>query len=140
TSKLKSLNAEVLSGVPAVHEALGTPSPNNCRFCSYRPACSAYRKTRGHGDQTNRWPTDAFGTVWDINTLQNCRINLRVFGDGAEQHTFRSLSSMRHPALEMIQRGDHVGIFNARVSQNRVEFSEGPLTVLYKLIAPTHPE
>jgi len=139
---LKSLNADITSALPSLYESLGTPSPQNCRFCSYRPVCPAYRKTRERGKPQNGWPGDAFGMVWDINLLNDGRVNLRVSSDGGEKHTFRALSSLllRHPAIQAIRRGDYVGIFNARVSGDRAEFFEGPLTVLYKLIGPIHSE
>jgi hypothetical protein len=136
---LRSLNSRICTEAASVYEALATPSPQNCRFCSYRPTCPKYREARERGGQTNGWPADAFGKVWDINVLQNGRVNLRVAGGKGEKRTFRSLSplSKRHPALQAIQRGDEVGIFNARVSTNRAEFSEGTLTVLYKFAGTT---
>jgi hypothetical protein len=134
---LKSLNSLIAAGGPSIYEALGTPSPQNCRFCSYRPGCPAYRKAHSRDRQADGWPVDAFGKVWDINVLRDGGVNLRTSGARGEQLTFRALSSVsqRHPALQSIQRGDHVGIFNARPSSNRVEFAEGPLTVLYKIPA-----
>ena len=136
---LKFLNSRICTEATSVYEVFASPSPQNCRFCSYRPACPKYRKAREIGDQTDGWPADAFGKVWDINVLQDGRVNLRVADAKGEQCTFRSLSplSKRHPALQAIQRGDEVGIFNARVSTNRAEFSEGTLTVLYKFAGST---
>jgi hypothetical protein len=135
---LKSLNDRISSKLTSVHEALATPSPQNCRFCSYRPACTEYRRARKHSGQSIGWPMDAFGQVWDINVLRDGRLNLRVTGEGGGKYTFRALSSRpeRNPALQMIQRGDQVGIFNARREGNGAEFSEGKQTVLYKLRAP----
>jgi PD-(D/E)XK nuclease superfamily len=131
---LKTLNACISNGLPGVYDAFAAPSPQNCRFCSYRPACGAYRKLDKHSGQTKGWPTDAFGQVWDMNVLRDGRINLLVAGDQGEKYVFRALSSpaTRHPALKTIQRGDRVGIFNARVSADRTEFSEGMLTILYR--------
>jgi hypothetical protein len=131
---LKSLNSRISGGAASAYEAFASPSSVNCRFCSYRPACPKYREARERDGQTNGWPADAFGKVWDINILQDSRVNLRVAGGRGEQFTLRALSSIskRHPALQAIQRGDQVGIFNARASSNHAEFSEGALTVLYK--------
>jgi hypothetical protein len=136
-----SVNSLISTGTPAVYEGFATPSPQNCRFCSFRPACPEYRKARKSGEPANGWPIDSFGTVWDINVLHRGDVNLRVAGDSGEKHTFRALSSnsKRHPALQTIQRGDVVGIFNAFVSSNGKEFSEGMQTVLYKLTGPTPP-
>ena len=79
-----------------------------------------------------KWPPDVFGRIWDINILQNGRMNLRIAADGGEQVTLLALSSQQHPALENIQRGHQVGMFNARPSADRLEYSVGPMTILYK--------
>lgn len=127
------LNTRITCNVPELVRTLGSPAPANCSFCPYRPACPAYRQVLQSAVEANRGPSDAFGRVWDINLLRDGRVNLRVAGEQRQEHIFRALSSARHPALETIRRGDHVGIFNARVSSNREEFSEAPSTVLYKL-------
>lgn len=134
TSTLIELNGVISSGSPRVYRQLAFPSPEHCRYCSYRPTCPHYREIASRSDHSGGWPADAFGRVWDINVLRNGSINLRVSGKEGRQYVFRGLSStQRHPALNVIQRGDSVGIFNARASSNRAEFSEGPTTVLYKL-------
>ncbi|MCX6596743.1 MAG: hypothetical protein NTV70_10285, partial [Acidobacteria bacterium] len=133
TTAFHSLNATVLTGDPLTAEALAAPSPNNCRFCSYRPACNAYQKVRHSGGTMTDWPNDAVGIVWDINVLQNSLVNLQVAGATGEQYTFRSLSLERNPALRKIQRGEQVGIFNARINSGGREFSESQLSVLYTL-------
>jgi CRISPR/Cas system-associated exonuclease Cas4 (RecB family) len=134
-STVHSLNASITSGT-TTHATLANPTPQNCAFCPYRPGCRAYRLALARGEQLGQWPPDIFGMVWDINALSDGRVNLRVAGDGGGQHTIRALRSHvgRHPTLQSIQRGDRIGFFNARVSSNRAEFSEGPLATLYKIL------
>ena len=133
TATFASINSLISTGTRSAYEDFATPSPQNCRFCSYRPACPEYRKARKRLEPANGWPIDAFGTVWDINVLRGGEVNLRVTDDSGEKYTFRAMSPKRHPALQAIRRGDVVGIFNAFDSSNGKEFSEGILTVLYKL-------
>lgn len=135
TQTLTSLNASISHQETVGPESFASPSPQNCRFCGYRPVCWRYQEEIGSGVQTDGWPKDAVGRVWDINVLSSSRVNLRVCGEGGTEYTFRALSSLieRNPSLREIQRGDRVGIFNAQTSANRLEFSESVSTVLYKL-------
>lgn len=64
--------------------------------------------------------------------LTNGRMNLRVVTDNSNQVIVHGLSPERHPALKTIQRGDDIGMFNARPLTSRTEFTEGPLTILYE--------
>lgn len=130
---LRVNNSIVLNGLTTAYYALANPSSENCKFCSYRPACPKYREGAEQSVK-NSLPTDAFGQVLDINALRNGNINLRVSGRKGEKYTFRALNgrTRRHPAMQEIKRGDQVGIFNARPSADRSEFLETPTTVLYK--------
>jgi hypothetical protein len=134
SDRLKVINARISAHGVASSETLANASPESCRFCSYRPACKVYRNARKDGARAGGWPTDSFGQVWDLNTLKDGRVNLRLSGDDGVEHTLRALDSdsKRNPALKEIRRGDYVGIFNARISANASEFSEVQNTVLYK--------
>ena len=131
----RETNSRISAQSPSDYDSFANPSPSNCRFCAYRPACPRYRTEGRFNDAKSDWPADTFGKVWDINVLRNGQVNLRVSGDRGKGFTLRALSSdsNRHPALQMIQRGDQVGIFSARASTDRTEFAEGTLTTLYKL-------
>lgn len=127
---LQILNKKISDAPQSAILDLASPSPETCRFCTFRPACWAYKGESSKGNQ--KWPPDVFGRIWDINMLQGGRVNLRIAMDGGEQVSLRALPSQRHPALKMIQRGDQVGLFNARPSVGKREYSDGPLTILYK--------
>src|SRR5262249_21009803 len=62
--KFHTINSKMSSGATLDEEAFAAPSPQNCRFCSYRPACRAYRRIRGEEKEENPWALDAFGKVW----------------------------------------------------------------------------
>lgn len=126
---LRALNNKI-GGDSQAGLDLASPSAETCRFCTFRPTCLAYRAESSKVHRT--WPADVFGKVWDINTLQSGRMNLRIVMDGGQQITLRALSLQHHPALKVILRGDQVGLFNARTSVDRREYTEGPLTILYK--------
>jgi PD-(D/E)XK nuclease superfamily len=126
---LRTLNARITDG-PQRHAGFANPSPLICRFCTFRPACHAYRGAPRKANQ--KWPLDAFGQVWDINALRDGRISLRVNTNAGKNVIFRALSISRHPVLKTVQRGEQIGIFNAHPSAGKEDFSEGPLTVLCK--------
>lgn len=126
---LETLNTKIGDASQEVFD-LASPSAETCRFCTFRPTCKAYRTESSKGHR--KWPPDVFGKIWDINILQNGRMNLRISTDGGEHVTLRALSSQQHPALENIQRGHQVGMFNARPSADKLEYSVGPMTILYK--------
>jgi hypothetical protein len=133
--KVHDLNRRITSG-EVTAATLANPTPRNCGFCPYRPNCPAYQQALGREGRVSQWPPDVFGTVYDINSLNNGLTNLRLAGDGGGEHTIRALSPdpMRHPSLQSIQRGDSIGFFNARATSDRAEFSEGPFATLYKFL------
>lgn len=126
---LIDINARICKGTESDRE-FAAPSASICRFCDFRPTCHAYQVAPKN--EVDKWPVDAFGLVWDINVLRDGKINLRVSTDAGKELIFRGLSPFRHTALKSVQRGDRVGIFNARRSGGNAEFTEGITTVLYK--------
>lgn len=127
-----NLNARI-SAAPSAPELFASPSPNNCRFCSFRPACQLYQDVVRTNPESGRWPGDVFGEVWDMNLLRDGRMNLRIMSNHGNTRIVRSLSPSRHPALKAIQRGDHVGVFNVHSAAAGADLSEGPLTTIFKL-------
>ena len=126
---LKDINAKVSNG-QGTDRDFAAPAAPVCRFCGFRPSCRAYQAAPKK--KIEKWPVDAFGQVWDISVLRDGKINLRVSIDSGEDVILRALSPARHPGLKTIQRGERVGIFNARLAGGNREFAEGIVTVLYK--------
>jgi hypothetical protein len=129
-NRIKAALLKGREGIPS----LASPSVSNCRFCLWRPGCSAYREqseTAGGFE----WPSDIRGTVTAIQQLGNGRLLLSVRGnDGAEKRV-RQLdpSPNRHPALAKLRLGDRAGIYNTRRNPNSTDVSETNSTTIYRL-------
>jgi hypothetical protein len=93
-------------------------------------SCRAYQAAPKK--KIERWPLDALGQVWDINVLRDGKINLRILTDAGDNVILRALTPARHPCLTTVQRGERVGIFNARLSGSTNEFTGTTTTVFYK--------
>lgn len=134
-SKLKQINSEisqVLSSSKPI-ELLASPSGDTCRMCQFRPVCPAYYPAASSGDSS--YPRDIWGQVIGKQELGNGRINLtlKVEHRSYTQSIIRGLSpcSNRHPALELINEGDQVGVYNLQGNLSTGLFIESPLTTIY---------
>ncbi len=126
---LAQINDRVSSGTESDTD-LAAPSPAACRQCGFRPVCRAYHAAPKNTEE--KWPADALGQVWDINLLLDGKKNLRVRSNTGSDLIFRALSLSQHQALNLVERGDHIGLFDARRSGGSPEFTEGPTTVIYR--------
>jgi RecB family exonuclease len=92
--KLCELNALIEGGSSS--ESFARPSPQNCRYCLYRPACQRYWDQRQDNDQ---WPLDVQGMIKEKKILGNgsCRI---ILENGSKRFVIRGLSSDRHLFLK----------------------------------------
>ena len=114
--------------------SLASASVSNCRFCLWRPGCSAYREhSENAGD--SEWPPDIRGTVTAIQPLGNGRLLLIVRGNDGAEKKIRQLdpSPDRHPALTKLRIGDRVGIYNTRRNPNSRDVSETNSTTIYRM-------
>lgn len=139
-TSLKQINRRIneltTSSVQNKEYFLATPSPSTCRFCQFRPGCSAYQKARDTVADT-QWSQDVWGTVVDIRKLGNGRISisLQVTDRSYTIAHIRGLNPNpeRHPALQFLKDGDRVAIYNLQGDAVRGSLSETPSTVIYKL-------
>lgn len=129
----KRINAALKKGAEAI-PSLANPSVSNCRFCLWRPACSAYNEQRQRSPDPD-WPADLVGSLTGLQTLGNGRLLVIVTESSGEQKRIRQLdpSPTRHPALAIMQVGDRVGIYNTRRNPNQGDFSETILTTIYRM-------
>lgn len=56
--------------VSALEEMLASPSPEACKFCTYRPACSAYTAMASASLDVS-WPVDVWGASRTVQKLGN---------------------------------------------------------------------
>lgn len=112
-------------------DSLASPAPDHCRYCSYRPACKTYQDIRRQSESEN-WPRDLWGTVLKVQKLRNGKIGLLLEVEG-KQTIIRGLSSVpeRHPALQNLQIGDAVAVFNLSGAYAASTYTEGIGTVLF---------
>ena len=90
---LNELNERILSGKR--EDTFACPSPENCKFCQYRPACVRYW---GSKQDQNGWPTDFEGTVVMKNFLGNGLLKVALKNDDVDI-IIRGLSPERYPFL-----------------------------------------
>ncbi len=123
-------------------ETLAGPGPYTCRFCQFRPVCTAYQRARDTAEEAG-WPQDVWGTVTEVRRLGNGRWSLRLNLSGRVYASarIRSLSpdTERHPALQIIRDGDNVAFYNLKPTASPGTFNEGPSTVLYQIPLETRP-
>jgi hypothetical protein len=135
-----TINSIVANNPPADAEArLAAPTPRACRYCLYRPFCTAYRRTREHGTAVeDGWPDDLWGTVQEKCVLGNGKMLLTIQPGipGLPQATIRGLSPSpdRHPALPELLPGNTVAVFGLKGGGQSGTFQESPWTVIYRLV------
>jgi hypothetical protein len=108
---------------------LSIPSPQACKFCSYRPGCKSYMEKRIH-DSREIWPNDIFGKVSRVEKLGNSLFSVQVnhCNRALGIINIRGLSPGRYPVLEV---GNNYGFYNLQKEQSRDDYKEGLLTTIY---------
>jgi hypothetical protein len=113
-----------------VHKQLSSPSPENCRFCLYRPCCPSYWNAK-EADPLAEWPNDAKGLITEIKNLGNGLIFIKLLLDNSEIISIRGLHPERHSALK--GRPNRIAIFSMIASRVKGSFREGKYTTIYIL-------
>lgn len=138
---LQQTNEVILSRSEAprrLEEYLATPRESHCRFCPFRPSCSAYQRYNADAHSEVRALHDAIGTLAEIRTLGNSTLLISVEANGAANNVKRvrnlTPNVTRHPALGYLQKGDRVGLFNLKSGGSEDSFIETPLTTIYKIV------
>jgi hypothetical protein len=131
-------NSIIANNSPATAEALlAAPSPSSCRYCLFRPACSAYRAARERGAVADGWPEDLWGTIREKRILGNGKILLTIqpATAGSPPITIRGLSSSpeRHPALPGLAPGDSTAAFGLKGGVTGGTLQESSWTVIYRM-------
>jgi len=113
---------------------LASPSVSNCRFCLWRPGCTAYWD-ESEGIGSSDWPPDVQGTVTAMQALGNGRLLLIVRDKEGMEKRVRQLdpSPDRHPALVKLSLGTRVGIYNTRRSLSQNDCVETNSSTIYRM-------
>jgi hypothetical protein len=113
-------------------DLLGRPSPDTCHFCSYRPACPAYRQSRASEPLESPWPRDYWGTVVDKTHLGNRTISLSL-------QTYvgivraRGFNPTIHTNLESVEMGEKVAIFSTKSERGANTVGDGPYATIMNI-------
>ncbi len=89
-------------------EELASPTVENCRYCVYRPACSAYWKRR---DSSNDWPLDITGHLEQVNLLKNGTLRA-VIKTVEEEISIRGLNLERNHFILDTPKGTAISFYN----------------------------
>jgi hypothetical protein len=109
---------------------LANPS-NHCMRCEFRPNCSSY-KTSAVPTTLEDGPADLFGEVTEIASFSNGTSAISVCTPfGSKRVRGLESSSQRHPAMALLSKGKHVGIYGLKAVRERREFTQGTLTTIY---------
>jgi len=130
-----SVNARV-AGCSAGHvdglNELASPGSERCVHCLFRPGCPAYKRaSRENGMESL---PDVIGEVAFVNLQGNKRYQIGVStvrGDVVVRQL--SHGDGRHGAIEALQVGDTVGIFDVQFDSTRKSATETNRTTIYCL-------
>lgn len=104
---------------------IANATPDNCKYCSFRPACKAYWDSR---DMSGLWPIDCHGKLKEIKALNNGSLRV-ILNDGINNMVIRGLDPKRH----IISEDDNAEMYFMNLSNDSVEgyFIENIMTTYY---------
>lgn len=112
---------------------LSSPSPENCKYCQYRPGCKSYFDLLLQNVPLleGEWPNDIYGKVEQRDILGNGRIYIKLLLENYPQKIvkIRGISSKRHPILDKI--GNRVALFSLLHDSKEYSYQEGIFTTSY---------
>ncbi len=129
--KINSIITNTTESYELMLNRLASPSPQRCRFCSYRPGCLPYWEQR-EVEQEIDWPYDVKGIVVDKKRLGNGLILITIIPDG-QSNTIkvRGLHPKRHPVLN--NSYDKVFIYSLIADNISGNYEEGLFTTIYSM-------
>jgi hypothetical protein len=134
TSSLHQVNRiihEAAGTLEHLHVMLARPSPANCSYCPYRPACTAYKQSAVSAPEDG-WPRDVFGYIQEIQQLGNSRYMITVRSQRGLVR-IRGLNSnpARHPAIPNLKPGGQIAAFNLAGRTPPNVYLESAYTTIY---------
>lgn len=112
------------------YKQLSSPSPENCRFCPYRPRCLSYWEAKD-ADPFGEWPNDVKGLITEMKNLGNGLIFIKLLSDNSEIVSIKGFHPERHPVLKM--KPNRIAIFSMISSKVKGSYKEGKYTTIYAL-------
>ena len=122
-----SLLERIVRGVIPASDA-ARPSPQACRYCSYRPYCSTYLGHEQNPNEEGAWPHDIIGTIDSVRQGPNDRLICSVKDRKGETNVIRRLTKLRYPPLLL---GSAVGFFSVKRENAPQTYREGASTAVF---------
>jgi CRISPR/Cas system-associated exonuclease Cas4 (RecB family) len=122
---LEEINQRILAGENP--KEFANPSPESCKYCVYRPACSAYWNQR---EDNIHWPNDFMGYIKEKKILGNGLFRV-ILDNSIKKIAIRGLSTNRHGFLKNNIKS--VMFCNLRRDQAEEDYTEDMLTVGYSI-------
>ena len=108
-------------------KSIAKPSIENCKYCSYRPACSFYKKWLPINFEA---VNDLFGTIEKVNRFSNDTLGLQL-QTHEKQILINGLLMEDKKAFES-NIGKHVTLYNLKKTRQSLNATANNLTVVYE--------
>jgi len=112
-----------------LEQLLSKPSPDSCKYCSYRPGCHAYWIKRTN-TLPDTWPHDIRGKIVSIEKTGNGLLLIKLYQNKEDLNSIqiRGINPMRHLDFEI---GNIYSFYNLRKENAPNNYMEGILTTIY---------
>lgn len=108
-------------------DAIANPSIENCKYCSYRPACSFYSIwLTANFEAVN----DLFGIIEKVNTFNNDTLGLQLWADN-KQILINGLHVSNKERFESLI-GKNVTLYNLKKTRQSLNATANNFTVIYE--------
>jgi hypothetical protein len=112
-----------------------------CAECLFRPACKGYKNAQKTNEVGRHWPRDVWGKITSLQRSEG-RVDLEIQNENrvSEELAQDSIgefkisledSHIRHPALDGIEVGKTVGIYDFLKGRSSRPACDGPKTCVY---------
>ncbi len=112
------------------------PSPMACRFCSFRPCCTAYQKVRletavSEDSLEEQWPNDIWGTIVSVKPGPENRWIVEILTEYGIHAIARRMTASRYQDFSSLAPGTPISVYSLKKENATHVFKEGPSTALY---------
>ncbi len=108
-------------------KSIAKPSTGNCKYCSYRPACSFYSNWLNTNFEA---VNDLFGTIEKVNQFSNDTLGLELHTQG-KQVLINGFSMEKKKEFESFI-GKNVTLYNLKKTRQSLNATANNFTVIYE--------
>ncbi len=142
TKMLDDCNARIQVSIDReTLEELATPAPQTCAYCTFRPGCSSYWKSRIDFAELG-WPHDVAGRLIQKQKLGNGKWLLKIQTSSSESVSITlSAGQELYPELDGVRIGDLCALYSLKPRFGSSDsFIETPFTLLHSSVDSTQGE